>query len=377
MKHFMFVHDAEEAAKDFANTPGVHLNMIPRDLGANVKFWAKLVELSPELIGRVPQKVIETKEFADSIDHIRFFNFIPTEYLTGEERSEYLTDEDGSKYKKIPEKAIWVLKNPVQVNTMNEYSWYCVNDENDWRSASSLDTYMLFALIEEHRRADQINPELWTQELADYLMTTGKALVSFDDIPEQFVRDEWREIMTLYKNKRYPIFGDYKSISEPERIPEYWGSFKTEKEIMLALDLEELINRCQNPWGYAVSVGFDFSDDHTDYSKIFADLWDAISETVSNNETILKRMMKLYAMFSRCIPKELFKPEWLEEHEEFQAYKRSCRNANLLVKCAKNEVKRLERVERLKEERESFKAFILEYLSMTDEEVERFISEII
>lgn len=368
MKHFMFVHDAEEAAKDFANTPGVHLKMIPRDLGANVKFWAKLVELNPELIGRVPQKVIETKEFADSIDHIRFFNFVPTEYLT---------DEDISKYKEKPEKAIWVLKNPVQVNTMNEYSWYCIDDGNNWRSASSLDTYMLYALIEEHRRADQINPELWTQKFADYLMTSEKALVSFDDIPEQFVRDEWIEIMTLYRNKRYPIFGEYKSISKPERIPEYWGSFKTEQEIMLALDLEELINRCQNPWGYAVSVGFDFSDDHTDYSKIFADLWDAIGETVSNNETILKRMMKLYAMFSRCIPKELFKPEWLEEHEDFQYYKHSYRNAKLWVKCAKNEVERLERVERLKEEKESFKAFILEYLPMTDEEVEKFISEII
>lgn len=369
MRQYVFSHDAEEAAKDFASAKTISFNMIPHDLRANAKFWVKLVELDPNYIAKVPQEVLDSESFAGNVSHKLFYRYLPKKYLTV---------EDFNTFRDMPEKAISVTRNPVELSKINEYVWYLTNEPDEWMMASIMDKRMLLYLIQEGRGAERINSELWSQEFADYLWESRKAMVSFDFIPKQFVRDEWMTLMTMYKEKRYPVFGNGGSILKAEKIPEYWGSFKTEEEMKRALDCEDLILRCDNPWGYAVRFEFNPALQRTDYPEIFSNLWNAISAVAANNEEILKRMYELYGShFSKAMPRELFNIEWLIESDELELYVDSYKHGLWLLKSAECEVEKLEAEDRLKERLDTLKKAILRQIPMSDEELEKFISSIV
>ncbi len=366
MKQYVFSHDVEQAAKDFASAPkGISFTMIPHDIGANTKFWVKLVELDPNYIEKVPKEVLDSESFADSVDHRVFYSYLPKKYLTV---------EDYNAVKAMPEMAISTIRNPAKLNQHNEYLWYCTDDYH-WKMASQMNKYTLLNLIEEGRGAERINSELWSQEFADYLWKSAKAMVSFDAIPKQFVREEWMVLMSFYREKRYPVFGNGSTFSKAEKIPEYWGSFKTEEEISLALDCEDLYFRCDNPYGYTCEFRLDSSMRRNDYAEIFSNLWEAVSGVVANNKKLLKRMYELYgSRFAKAMPRELFDMEWLINSEEFEwlvdSYK--CRFKNYME--AEYEVEKLEAKERMDEWLEMLKEHILSNVSMSDEELEKFIS---
>ena len=371
MKHFIFSHDAEKAAQEFASTKGIHFDMVPECIGANPRFWIELVKLNPEYIARVPQKVLEQPEFAENVDHQTFYRYIPKEYLTV---------KDYNTFKEMPEKSISVNRNPVKLSHDNEFSWYCTDDLDRWIGESSLNKYRLLDLIEEGRGADRINKELWSQDFADYLWESRKAIVAFDNIPEEFVRDEWRKLMTFFKERRYPILGYVRGFEKVEQLPEYWASFKTAEDMILALECEEFVERCQNPWGY--TEVFEFNSARREkiktYPQIFANLWKAVEEVARDNPEILKKMVSCYgSWFAKCMPKELFNLEWLIDLELVELYASSYTHALSRLNLAKSEVERMEAEDRLKEVLEDFKKEILIYVSLNDEELNQFIERFV
>lgn len=375
MKHFTFSHDATEAAKGFACTEGIRFDMIPKALGADPKFWLELVKLNPEYIARVPKKVLEQEEFAENenIDHLRFYKFLPEKYLTV---------EDYNAFKAMPEKAISVHSSPVQISCDNDFTWYCTNDKDSWIGESKLNHSTLLWLIQEGESPKKINRELWTQGFADYLWESRKAIVGFEGIPDEFIRDNWRKLMRFFREKRYPVFGCGRSIEEAEKLPEYWASFKTSEEMMLALECEELVGRCQNPYGYAES--FDFSPSRMErrkaYPQIFSNLWNVVEGVAKDDPEILRRMIVLYgSWFAKFVPKKLFNLEWLNDLEDFELYAESYVDALSTYDFAKtkSEVQQLKAKEKLENEFNELKRVILGYVALNEEELKEFIESLV
>ena len=369
MKHFTFSPDAEKAAQQFSEAQGINFNMVPNCIGANTKFWIKLVELNPENISRVPDNILELEEFAKNVDHQLFYRYLPKKYLTAEDYHSYMAN---------PKKAIASGRHPVKISRSNEYSWYCTNDTNDWVEESSLTNDRLLSLIQAHRGADQINRELWTQEFADYLWESPKAIVAFDDIPEEYVRDEWKKLMDVFVQKRYPVFGLQRSSESYEKLPQYWGSFTNTQDMLLALDCEDLAERCENPFGYTIHIDLNAIMKPKDFSKTSEELWNAIKDVAADNPEILRRMFELYGMIlTKCMPKELFNLEWLLKSSSFEFYLDDYKIALSELNSATCEVEKLEAEKLVDDNIKSIHRLIKRFVSLDDSEIDVLISTLV
>lgn len=369
MRKFVFSIDKEEAAEQFVQAKGINFGMVPNCIGANATFWVRLVELDPNYIARVPQDVLELGYFAENVSHEIFYRYLPKRYLTA---------EDYASFKANPEKAISVNRNPAQVSRTNDYTWYCIDEvRNTWRRESSLNKETLLYLIQEGKHVD-INPELWSQEFADYVWKSPKAMVAFSYIPDEYVREEWRQLMDLFEKKRRPVFGYARSMEKCEEIPKYWGSYKTEREMLMALECEQLVNRTQNPYGYAVTLEFNSEMADMDFSKIFTDLWTAIRDVAEGNREVVRRMYELYGMwFSKCMPKELFDLKWLINSDTFEFYSNRYKKALFARNSAKCKVEELEAEDRIQKRLESLKELIRRYVNLDEKEIDDLIATIV
>ena len=351
--------DPEHSNEDFS--------VIPNALGLNPKFWARIVETMPELIARVPSEVKENKDFCDLIDHIKFFRYIPDKYLTIEELNQHEAD---------PRAAIYAPGSPLEVNRHNHYIWYQFDGSSYW--FNNPDSITVFDRMREYiSYGVELCPELWTPELADLICRSEYFLICYEEIPEDLVKEEWKELYKLYKEKRAPILGGSSALNE-EKLPEYWGSFKSTTEMEIALHLESVVERCKNPRGYAVQITFGNEDYAVDNSKYYKEIWAVVEPVISDSPELVKGFFDLYDVcISKYIPNELFNTEWIKHskmlEEELSIYK--------LYKSRLSKADSPVAAEKARREMENcmqcIKDVITIYRDMTDDEAEALIKDIV
>lgn len=357
----------EQVAIDFVEShkkkPSISFSMIPKSIGQNVKFWAKLVEINPEYIARVPEAILEKEDFSKIVDHNIFYNYLPKKYLTV---------EDYKGHKENPN-AISVLRSPVKINKHENFTWYALN--SDWYSASEIDAQTVFMHLGEFEPASGIFPELWSQKLADLILNSSKALIFFDAIPKDYVNEEWTELMQIFAEKRYPLFGYERTNKKPESLAKYWRNFPNEQQLKLALKLESIIDRCSNPFNYTRTF-WNIDEKDMDPTPYFKELWLVLKPIIENSPELIEKFFKLYGGdFTRQIPEDLFKLEWIrEEVEEFVCDYCTALEAIQNAEC---EIERLEAQDSANQIYYEIRVLILEYRDLSEEQIKELIDSMV
>ncbi len=369
MKKIIISNLPEQAAKEFAEerkSAKIDFSIIPRSIGSNEKFWAKLCEIDSEYIARVPEKILNSEAFAKLIDHQRFYRFIPKKFLT---------EDDYYAHKENPGLAVCAYGGKAEISNHDDFVWYKFRNSSSWCTTHEMTARTIINHIDELEKAKDILPELWSQELADLLWDSSLAIVSFDDIPNEFVRDEWAKIMTLLKDKRYPVFGLGSTYTHPDLLAEYWTNFRDESQMATAIELEKLVSRCSNPYGYARTYSFNASSEEVDSSECFKNLWQAIKPVVENNPNLIEEFFNMYeGDFSRVLPDDLFKIDWVKKSSRFMYYCEDYYSALDDLECAESEVEKLEAQEDVDIQLSSLKKLILSYHEMSEEQVNSLIA---
>lgn len=372
MRKITIANDPEQAAVEFAAQYGkvrqkLEFTMLPKSIGETEKFWAKLVELEPRFISRVPDVIRRSEAFANLVDHQMFFNYISREFLTA---------EDFEERKKSSKHSFFAAGSPAEISEHNSFVWVTYENGNyPWYDASKMTAEELFKNINELNPATVILPELWSQKLADLIWDSPLALVSYNAIPEEFVRNEWDELVHFFNTKRYPIYKFGSTFDKPEKLVEYWSQFKTEEELKQAFQVEALIERCSNPYGYAVTIDPrclpNFDEDVPHYEA----LWKTIEPLVENKKELIEAFFKMYdRKLARFIPVEKFDFEWLKNSNMFKFYLRDYKDAVEELELAETEVDKLEAKEEIEKAVKMLTDTVLKYRNISEAEAEAFIA---
>ena len=363
----------EQVAIDFVESEkkehSMSFSMIPKSIGENVKFWAKLVEINPDYISWVPEAILEKEDFAKLVDHEVFYRYLPKKYLTV---------EDYKIYKENPEQAISVRRSPVKINEHEEFIWYALSRSSFWYSASKIDAKTVFNHLDEDDPASGIFPELWAQDLADLIWNSSKAIIFFDAIPKKYVRAEWDELMQLLLKKRYPLFGYEYTSAKPELLAEYWRNFPNEHQVRKALKLEALVKRCSNPFGYTVTFWFGESEKGIDPTPYYKELWLVLKPIIENIPELIEEFFELYQEnFSRQLPDELFNIEWTRKEDILDLLAHEYRSALKAMQNADCEIERLEAEDLANQSYKEMRDEILSYHDMSEEKIKKLIDSIV
>lgn len=363
----------EQVAIDFVESykkkHSMEFRMIPKSIGEDVRFWAKLVEIDLYYISCVPETILEKEDFAKLVDHEVFYRYLPKKYLTV---------EDYKNHKENPEHAMNVLRGPVEINKHDDFIWYALSRSSSWYPASKIDAQIVFDHLDEDDPASEIFPELWAQDLADLIWNSSKAIVFFDAIPKKYVRAEWDMLMQLFLKKRYPLFGYEYTSAKPELLAEYWRNFPNEHQVRKALKLEDLVKRCRNPFGYTETFWFGESEKGIDSTPYYKELWLVLKPIIENIPELIEEFFELYQEnFSRQLPDELFKVEWIKEDDIWDILVDDYCSALRAVQNAEYEVERLEAEDLANQRYKEIRDEILSFRDMSDEKVKELIDLIV
>ena len=372
MKRFTIAKNPEQAATEFVAQyeevrPQLEFSMIPKSIGSDEKFWAKIVELKPEFISRVPDVIRNSEAFAKLIDHQLFYNYIPKKFLTA---------EDFEIHKNSSKRSACGYGSPAQISEHNCFDWVTYDHGNyPWYDVSTVTAESIFSKISEINPAKNILPELWSQKLADLIWDSPLALVSYNAIPEEFVRKEWDELTDFFSTKRYPIFKYGTTLDHPENLVEYWGQFKTEEDMKMAFQVEELIERCSNPYGYAVNINPRYLPNFEEDVEHYEALWKTIEPMTEKNPEFVEEFFKIYdRKLSPFIPIEKFNFDWIKDSNLFKFYLTSYKEAVEGIDLAESEVEKLEAQDDMNKAIKGLKEAVLKYCNITDAEAEAFIA---
>lgn len=372
MKRLTIANDPEQAAIEFAEQyekvkPKLEFSMIPKSIGSSEKFWAKLVELKPEFISRVPEVIRGSESFAKLIDHQKFYNYIPKRFLTA---------QDFEEHKKSSNKTVSAYGSPVEISTHDNFFWVTYGAGNyPWLAVSKLTPEELFGKISEINPAKGILPELWSQKLADLIWESPMALVSYNAIPEEFVRKEWDELVNLFNEKRFPIYRFRNTMEDVEKLSEYWSQFKTEAEIKQAIKIEKLIERCNNPYGYSVNIDMRYVPDLYYAENPYEELWKTVEPIIGDNQELIEEFFNMYdKKIARFIPKEKFNYDWIKRGRLFGCYLRNYEEAVEALELAESEIEVLEAKDDIEKALCFMKETAMDYREMTDAEYDAFVA---
>lgn len=371
MKKIIFANEPEQAAIDFvkeneAVRPNdVDMTIIPCSLSNSEKFWAELVKVNPEFIGRVPNTILEGEAFASLVNHNLFYLYLPKKYLTKED------------YEFHKENVDYAIRNQSYVQRAvvtrhDEHIWYKFDNSSHWLAASEMTARFIFNQFDELTKASELMPELWTQELADMLWNSSLAIVSFNAIPHEFVRPEWDAIVEIFCEKRYHLFGRGSTWAHPEHLAEYWSNFKTKDELEMAFQVEEFVGRCANAYGYAVNVRI--ADDECDYSNEFKDLYLTVKSMVEHDSELMESFIKLYGLnFLKHVPVEVMDINWIIMCDQFKYCKREYLGSLKELELSESEVEQLEAQEFVDSCWDMLKKVVNSCKPMSDEEVMKLV----
>ena len=347
----------------------VSFAVIPKAIGSSMNFWLKLVELEPKYIARVPLKIIECEEFAKMVDHVLFYEYLPKKYLNAEDYLAHRINPEASIKRKLG------FLNRAEICSHNEYTWYMFDGYPTWISASNMTPNEIIGHLGKLNLASELFPELWSQELADKIMNSKFAIISYEDIPKEFIRPEWTEIMKLYKEVRFPTFGLECTKLHPEKLSEYWSKFKTKAQMKMAIALEELIKRCCIPSNYRMNVQLSPVLEKADCRAYYKKMYSAVKGTIEKDPSFMESFFKMYgADFSMVVPEGRFKLEWIAKSQVFRNYLDDYRMALNELSEAETEVERLEAQETVDFEFNSLKKLVKSYRKMRDEDLNSFIN---
>ena len=379
MKKIQFSSDSKKAAEQFAkmcdssSSSRPKFYLIPKTIGSNAEFWLELVEINSTFIANVPKAIKETEEFSQHINHRKFYRYIPTKFLTM---------DDYQEHKKDPKSEISIsgYHEIAEINEHESYSWVTLGiSGDDWYAEDTLTPEKIKASIGELAPARDILPELWSQKLADLIWNSSLAMVSFDAIPKQYVREEWENLIEIYKNKRYPLFEDSHTSIHPEKLAEYWGQFKTVDQIKEAIKLEEKIVECRNPYGYTTIIGFGQRKkmEIENPTEFYEKMWEVVKPYIENSTELMDSFFKMYGCnFSKVIPDEDFCDKWILE----DLISNSCAELYDIGKSesetANSEVEKIEAKECKVEALTNLKKRIECFRDVTEEETVHFVKEI-
>lgn len=303
MKKFTFAKDPAESAKLVNENQSIDiLSIVPSELINDVRFWIELVKINPEYwLVYVPEQFMSEKELWDCIDRNKFYLSIPKSLVSVDDYQAYQTYQanGGKSYSSYHS----AFKN---FSTKNCYEWFLV--ENPHKYFISKENYnpALFVSRLSCGASEDIHDDFWSQELADAFWDSEIFLCFYKDIPEVFIRPEWKRVIFLYETKRLLMLGEGDSCNvRVENLPAYWENFTTEQEFDDAFILERKIKLY-----YSSRTKFFFnSKPKVDLTDIMTKVWNGLS---IKNQEIVDSLFEFYEIpFAAAVSDEFFKEEWI------------------------------------------------------------------